>query len=296
MDNGDVKEDDVQPHDSASQAGRRSNVSSSSSASRRSELRQQRAVLGAEMALDEERRCIELEETKLQQRKRHHDLKTRLAKVAAEEEAIDSPEPSQVARSYRLVDNEVSFRVGHNLNPNALTFMSQVEPVEVNEVKSSGGKENVNLFEALQLPRLEAITFDGNPLKYWSFIRGFENSVERYCSEDMKLMRLMQSTVGKAREVIQCCCVMEPVAGFSRAKQLLKERFGNEYVITESWIKRITGFGNIKSNDRDKLREYSDDLNSCKETLKAMGKLNEINNQTNLLRIVEKLPVYVQNS
>ena len=248
------------------------------------------------MALDEERRCIELEETKLQQRKRHHDLKTRLAKVAAEEEAIDSPKPSQVARSYRLVDNEVSFRVGHNLNPNALTFMSQVEPVEVNEVKSSGGKENVNLFEALQLPRLEAITFDGNPLKYWSFIRGFENSVERYCSEDMKLMRLMQSAVGKAREVIQCCCVMEPVAGFSRAKQLLKERFGNEYVITESWIKRITGFGNIKSNDRDKLREYSDDLNSCKETLKAMGKLNEINNQTNLLRIVEKLPVYVQNS
>ena len=64
----------------------------------------------------------------------------------------------------------------------------------------------------------------------------------------------------------------------------------------ESWIKRITGFGNIKSSDRDKLREYSDELNSCKETLQAMGKLNEISNQTNLLRIVEKLPVYVQNS
>jgi len=55
-----------------------------------------------------------LEETKLQQRKRHRDLKTRLAKVTDKEEATDSPEPSQVARSYHPVDNEVSFRVGQN--------------------------------------------------------------------------------------------------------------------------------------------------------------------------------------
>lgn len=108
-------------------------------------------------------------------------------------------------------------------------------------------------------------------------------------------MRLMQCTVGKARQVIQCCCIMEPAEGYRHAKKLLKERFGNDYMITESWIKKVTNFSNIKANDREGLREYSDELNSCKETLKAMKKLNEINNQTNLLRIVEKLPVYLQN-
>ena len=60
------------------------------------------------------------------------------------------------------------------------------------------GKDKVGLFEALQLPKLDPITFDGNPLRYWSFIRSFEQSVEKYCNEDVKLMRLTQSTVGKA--------------------------------------------------------------------------------------------------
>ena len=80
-------DDNVEVDESASQAGRQSDVLSASS-SRQSVLRQQRAVLDAELALEQERRAIEFEETKLQQRKRQYELKTRLAKVTAEEEAI----------------------------------------------------------------------------------------------------------------------------------------------------------------------------------------------------------------
>ena len=144
---------------------------------------------------------------------------------------------------------------------------------------------------------MDIMSFNGDPLKYWQFICSFENTVEKFCvSEEARLLRLVQCTTGRARQVIQCCCVMSPEQGYKRAKQLLKERFGNDYVITETWIKRITSFGSIKPADREKLREYADELKSCKETLKAMGRLNEVNNQTNLLRIVEKLPVYLQNS
>jgi len=102
----------------------------------------------------------------------------------------DLPEPRQQ-------HNEVSFRNTQHFNPNAAVFRPRADRAVVHEVPESG-KDKVGLFEALQLPKLDPITFDGNPLRYWSFIRSFEQSVEKYCNEDVKLMRLTQSTVGKA--------------------------------------------------------------------------------------------------
>jgi hypothetical protein len=88
---------------------------------------------------------------------------------------------------------------------------------------------------------------------------------------------------------------MEPNEGYIRAKRLLKERFGNEYLITESWVRKVTVGNSFKAADCERLFEYSDELNNCVVTLKAMGKLNEVNSQTNLLKITERLPVYLQN-
>jgi hypothetical protein len=35
------------------------------------------------------------------------------------------------------------------------------------------------LVEAPQIPKTELMTFDGDPLKYWMFVRSFENNVEK---------------------------------------------------------------------------------------------------------------------
>jgi hypothetical protein len=150
--------------------------------------------------------------------------------------------------------------------------------------------------ELLQLPKVEVVAYDGNPLKYWTFIRSFENNIERASVDNAaRLMRLMQYCTGKARQVIQGCCAMEPNEGYIKAKKLLKERFGNDYLITEIWVKKVTGGGALKAADHERLLDYSDELNNCVMTLKAMRKLSEINNQTNLLKIAEKLPVHLQN-
>ena len=42
---------------------------------------------------------------------------------------------------------------------------------------------------------------------------------------------------------------MEPAEGYERARQLLKERFGNDYVITEAWVKKINCFKIIGPKD-----------------------------------------------
>ena len=140
------------------------------------------------------------------------------------------------------------------------------------------------------------MTFDGDPIKYWQFIRVFETVVDKESiSHTAKLTRLVQYCTGKARRVIQCCMVYEPSVGYAKARQILRERFGNEYAIAEAWITKIAKRPNIKPNDGYSLQELADELLTCRETLAAMDKLSELNNQRSLVQIVEKLPSYLQD-
>jgi len=60
---------------------------------------------------------------------------------------------------------------------------------------------------------------------------------------------------------------MPPSVGYARALELLKERFGNEFVILQAWIQKITTDPMIKNNDRSQLQQLTDDLTCCRETL-----------------------------
>jgi hypothetical protein len=152
------------------------------------------------------------------------------------------------------------------------------------------------LINSIQMPRVEMMTFDGDPLKYWEFARAFENCVEReMVDENSKLTRLLHYCSGKAKKVIQCCLVMKPSEGFTRAKHLLKERFGDDYTISEAWIQKVTTGAEVKPSDKLGLMEFSDDLQSCKETLQAMDRLCEISGQSTLVNIIGRLPIYLQD-
>ena len=50
-----------------------------------------------------------------------------------------------------------------------------------------------------------------------------------------------------------------------------------------------------RSGDRHALQNFADQIRICRDTLEALGHLNEINNQTSLVKVVEKLPTYLQN-
>jgi len=83
-----------------------------------------------------------------------------------------------------------------------------------------------DLVATLKLPQAQIPKFDGEPMKYWMFMRTFDDCVG--CADvdaAAKLNRLLQYyCTGKALRLIQCCAVMEPEAGYRKARQLLKER------------------------------------------------------------------------
>ncbi|XP_022102055.1 uncharacterized protein LOC110985381 [Acanthaster planci] len=164
------------------------------------------------------------------------------------------------------------------------------------ELVKTGQQQQRCMLATMQLPRAELPTFDGNPLQYWTFLRAFENSVDIADIDDSaKLVRLLKYCTGKARKIIECCAIMAPSVGYKRAKALLQERFGSDYVIAEAWVNKVTKGVPLASHDKVGLREYADDLKVCKETLDTMGYIQEIGTQGVMVKLVEKLPGYLRN-
>ena len=105
---------------------------------------------------------------------------------------------------------------------------------------------------------------------------------------------IIQYCTGKARRVIECTAIMNPDDGYAKARQLLSQRFGHDFIIAQAWIKKVTDRPQIRPNDREGMQDYADTLQNCKETLRAMDKINEINTQSHLFQIVANLPTFLQ--
>ena len=151
------------------------------------------------------------------------------------------------------------------------------------------------VIDAMSMPKTSLMKFDGNPLKFWVFLQSFDTCVGKTLVDDgVKLNQLMESCVGKAATVIQPCALMEASAGYRRARQLLQQRFGNDFRISEAYVAKVTEGPTIRGNDGDVLQEFADDLGGCVETLRAMGRMEEIDTRSRMLKIVERLPTYIQ--
>jgi transposase InsO family protein len=161
------------------------------------------------------------------------------------------------------------------------------------EVLNETRTHQQSMVDTLQMPRSELQLFDGDPLKYWPFIRAFRHTVDNKATDPgTKLTCLLQYCTGRAKSLLQCCLVKEPSDGYKHALELLEERFGNNFIIAQEWIKKITSRPSVKGTAE--LREFADDLRCCQETLKTMGYAAEMDNSHSMLAIIEKLPYYLQ--
>ena len=152
-------------------------------------------------------------------------------------------------------------------------------------------RQQAVMMGALQAPKIELLDFHGDPMSYHSFIRSFEENVEKMLYDDgARLARLIHLCKGEAGRAIKCCSLMDPEQGYARARRLLEQRFGDKHTITELWIKKLNEGG-----PRVNLQEYADELLDCYESLNALGALQEMNAQRNLLAMITRLPTHLQN-
>ena len=64
---------------------------------------------------------------------------------------------------------------------------------------------------------------------------------------------------------------MNPEQGYTEARRLLKERYGQEYRIAAAHVRTLTEGPIIKSEDGNALLQFSVQLTSCTNTLKEIG-------------------------
>ena len=166
--------------------------------------------------------------------------------------------------------------------------------------RSESGREYLdamkNLAVASLLPKSELTAFDGNSLRYFTFLKGFENNVEKDTLDaSRRLQLLIQFCTGKAKRLIENCILLEPEEGYRTAKRLLAERFGDKYKVTKAWICKISDGPAVKPGDREALLDLADDLQSCDITLQATGRLMQINSEDKLVKVIGRCPGFVRS-
>ena len=164
------------------------------------------------------------------------------------------------------------------------------------QVQNSSLLLQQQMLDLMTLPKPQLITFDGDPLNFHVFLNTFDSCVHNSNINDAaKLNRLFELCKDKALRLIKPCALMPSDQGYKRARELLTSRFGDDFEITESYIKKIVSGPPIKGSNVKAMQEFSDDVRGCTETLKAMGKLDEVDTRSRLVKLVERLPYFLQN-
>ena len=287
-------------------------VSRVSSVSSRVRARQKKVELEARLKAMQKRQAIEMAKLKLTMEAEELELKTEIDIAKAKEKVLvefecksnevinADPEQSKDLGSTELQEQLLA-TAKQETDESATVIevepvVSQVETMTTLDLMKQGQKQQQELLDTMRLPQVKLMSFNGDPLQYWVFIKSFEINVDKTSLDDKgKLIRLIQYCTGKARSVIECCAIMEPTKGYAKAKALLKERFGDSYIIADTWVDKVTSLPPIGSHDKAGLRSFADDIRNCKETLDAMGHIEEISTQRVMVTIVERLPSYLRN-
>ena len=162
------------------------------------------------------------------------------------------------------------------------------------DVKPTIVPQQASLEGLMNLPRVEIEAFSGDPMKYHAFIAVFEQSVEKLCEDgSARLTRLLQYTEGKAKKAIRACSIIGGQDGYDRAREILKQRFGDRHMIAESMTNKLrSGKSVYKKED---IQELADDLTTCVITLEEMDRLHEIDTQKTIVDLINRLPRYIQH-
>ncbi len=106
------------------------------------------------------------------------------------------------------------------------------------------------LNQVVNMPKIEYLHFNGDPLKYGTFMHNFENCLERDNPDDSrKLQLLIQHCTGKAREANESCVNLPFENGYRVAKETIHEHFGKPHVIAMAHIKKLIDLPCLKATE-----------------------------------------------
>ena len=126
--------------------------------------------------------------------------------------------------------------------------------------------------KGFEMPKRDCLTFDGNPMSYPRFIENFKTNIEeREQNPRVRLAYLIQFCTGTAKEAISNCVMLPEDEGYSKAREILHNSFGQNHIIIYAYINKVTKGGVIRDGEFDKLQQLARDMENCKINLTQLG-------------------------
>ena len=138
-----------------------------------------------------------------------------------------------------------------------------------------------------KLPKLIITKFNGTYMdwpRFWGqFVETIEKSGLPGITKFSYLRELLDSTVKREVEALP----FTP-EGYNRAKAILLEKYGKESEIVKAYGKEILELPYISSANPRKIKEFSEKLTYCAQSLQSLKKLDEVKGLTAMT--LDKLP------
>ena len=83
------------------------------------------------------------------------------------------------------------------------------------------------------------------------------------------------------------------VDAYDKAKKILIDRFGNQFIAVDACRKRINGWPKIQPTHGQGLRKFADFLQHCHTAMNIVQYLNVLNNPDENQKMIKKLPSQV---
>ena len=172
--------------------------------------------------------------------------------------------------------------------------VKQALPVSSNPTDQSSVSDQDSLVNLLSIPKVSIDKFQGDPLEYQAFIATFDELVDSKTKDDrIKLTRLLQYTAGPAKQAIKYCALVGGADGYSQARTILADRFGDKHILSQTIIADLKSGKHVSKSHE--LQQLADELKTGFTVLQKQGMVTEINTQQNILDILSRYPNYVKN-
>ena len=167
------------------------------------------------------------------------------------------------------------------------------ELISLQEKQTELSALTANQQKTSSLPVQEPPVFSGNILDYPPVMQAFEAIMEsKVDSNKDRLFFLNKYTTGKVNEAVKGFVALNTDDGYKEAKNLLAERFGNPYHIAEGYKSQLWEWPKVRDGDSSGIQALSDFLIHCKEVMKSMKYMDELNSTETLIQDSAKLPSY----
>ncbi len=144
------------------------------------------------------------------------------------------------------------------------------------------------------LPRPEPEIFNGDHLQFPNWLKSFETFIEKKTEDPSeRLYYLSRYTSGDAKEAVSGLLALNTAEVYNKAKGILVNRFGNAFLVSDAYRRKINDWPKIPANDGPALRKFSDFLENCNTAMTSIHYLSVLNDPDENQKMLKKLPAYL---